>query len=401
MTIRNRVRRIYERRPYPAADFRDARWMLAPLEWIAAVGGRSLSGAGRVLVAGCGAGNEAFAIAQKIPTAEVVAVDFSPRSIAAAERLQKRIDGGNRIRFELADLESDRLKTITGGSFDMISCHGMLSYAPDPSAILRNLKRCLAPGGLVVLGVNGAAHPSPRFRRAMAELDIDPEEFSESRRLRDALGMLDSLSRYPVLALRDQTQEYLASDLFGPLNRALPLSEWCDYASRAGLHLRASYDTFFALRSILNKGQQALLLPRSRAAVSLLVDIIRPASFHHLVLSPDASEEPPWKRQQSLVRWRPVRTPLFEFRWPGRGRSRRTLRDLSLESVATNTRVDLRVPFWEVEVLRECDGSRTLGEILQSCKLDVQPKELREQLYVLYQLGAINLLPPGSGRSAG
>ena len=73
MKIENRVRRIYERHPYPPLKLRAAaKWTLPAPDWIAAMTGTAEPLAPkRVLVAGCGVGTEAFAATAKFPEAEV------------------------------------------------------------------------------------------------------------------------------------------------------------------------------------------------------------------------------------------------------------------------------------------------------------------------------------------
>src|SRR5260221_14699576 len=93
--VASKVRRLYEKRPYPGAEedaLTEAKWRLAPMEWLTALWkpGREAAAAKRILVAGCGTGREAFAMRRKWPKAEIVAVDFSLRSIAVARELQKR-----------------------------------------------------------------------------------------------------------------------------------------------------------------------------------------------------------------------------------------------------------------------------------------------------------------------
>jgi hypothetical protein len=55
------------------------------------------------------------------------------------------------------------------------------------------------------------------------------------------------------------------------------------------------------------------------------------------------------------------------------------------------------MPEWELELLRRGDGRRTVGSVLAKIPLRVPHADLRRQLYLLYQLGIINLLPPGPG----
>ena len=93
MTITEQTRRNYEERPYPATSRRvvTARFNhLPPLRWVVAVGRPGEPPLCWVLVAGCGAGAEAFELRRALPDAEITAVDFSPRSIAIARRQQRR-----------------------------------------------------------------------------------------------------------------------------------------------------------------------------------------------------------------------------------------------------------------------------------------------------------------------
>src|SRR4029077_2714590 len=248
MRIGNRIRGIYERRPYPPPSLRGAgaSWKLLPTEWIDAISERTTAYApARILVAGCGVGAEPFAFARQFPASEVVAVDFSPRSIAIANRLRRTAKGGERVRFEVADITSRALVKIAGDPFDLVSCHGVLSYVPEPVAVLRNFVRCLTPGGILILGVNGASHPTVRWRPVLSKFGIDADEFRESGRVREVLRVCDSLSGYPRISLAERDAGYLAGDLFGPLNRALPLAEWNRFCRRAGLHLLGSYHANF------------------------------------------------------------------------------------------------------------------------------------------------------------
>lgn len=397
MKIGTRVRKIYERHPYPPPSLREERavWPLPAMEWINALWERKPENTpARILVAGCGVGTEAFAIAQRFPEADVVGVDFSPRSIATAKRLRRRTKGGERVSFEVADLADSGLTRITGDHFDLISCHGVLSYIPETVPVLRNLARCLTPAGILILGVNGASHPSARWRPLLAGFGIDTDEFREGTRVRDVIRVCESLTAYPPIPMAHRDAGYLAGDLFGPLNRALPLAEWTAFCREVGLHLRGSYHAYFAIRTLLNHDLHSLLMPRSRAEVGELVDEVQPTSFHQLVLSRRRPAAIPWSDGREMLRRRPFLTSLHSIRWPRRGGSWHTLRDLTLESPATHTLVTLRIPQWEVEILRESDGERSLGEILRGVTPRVPAKPLSEAMYLLYQLGVVNLLQP-------
>jgi hypothetical protein len=65
-----------------------------------------------------------------------------------------------------------------------------------------------------------------------------------------------------------------------------------------------------------------------------------------------------------------------------------------------NTRLDWRMPEWEVEIVRQSDGRNTLGAILHEISAAVPPHLLRQQLYVLDQLLVITLMPQPTSAAA-
>jgi ubiquinone/menaquinone biosynthesis C-methylase UbiE len=148
MNTARAVRRIYEERPYPNLHDSAAakpQWLLPPLPWINAVWLASHP-LRRILVAGCGTGMETFALRRRFPDAEIVGVDFSPRSIRTAKKLQKKKRQLENIRFVVCDLSSSQFGKVAGNSFDFVSCHGVLSYIPRPERVLRNFARSLTAG---------------------------------------------------------------------------------------------------------------------------------------------------------------------------------------------------------------------------------------------------------------
>src|SRR5215471_14291632 len=111
----DKVRKIYERHPYPnvPAEWKSDRWTLASMDWIKVVWKREQN-PGRILVAGCGTGAEAFLLSRRFPNAEIVAVDFSPRSIRMARDSQKRARKKTRISFLVADLQGPQFRHLVG-----------------------------------------------------------------------------------------------------------------------------------------------------------------------------------------------------------------------------------------------------------------------------------------------
>jgi len=395
MNVSGRVREIYEERPYPASmGVSSARrwWLLAPMEWIQSVWQPQQRSPRRILVAGCGTGLEALALRRRFPDAEIVAVDFSPRSIAAARR-SKRSRSSRPIRFVLADLASRQFPSLVEGGFDLITCHGVLSYVSQPERALRNLARCLEQDGALYLGVNGAGHFSLGARQFLSGVGFDTARFHGGRELRRILRLHDAIIEEPANDLARRKPGYLASDLFGPLIHNLPLKDWIGICRQAGLHLLGCYGKLRPLRPVLNSNLHLLLMPRSRAEVCELVDMLVPAGFHRLLLSRRRPAEPPWDDPETLLDWRPVITEIYQHRWPRRRGSWRALRSVKLKSPSTNTLMELCAPEWVLEVLRQSDGKRSFREILDGISTPVPSVSLSQRVYQFYQAMLINLLP--------
>ncbi len=398
MNVGERVRRIYEKRPYPRVGGENplrARWRLAPLDWIRAVWQPEQGLPRRILVAGCGTGAEAFSLARRFPDAHIVGVDFSPRSIAIARTVQKRDSRARQIRFVVGDLASSRFGRSAGDGFDFVSCHGVLSYLPRPDRALEHLARCLTPDGALFLGVNGARHYSVGWRRALPAFGFDIALFREGVRLRKVLTLFDAIAGHQGDEIARRGAELLSGDLFGPLNRGLALADWTHLGRRAGLHLLGSYSAHQLLRPIVNGGWWGLMMPRSRTEVYEIVEWINPTSFHRLVFSPRKPADPPWDSSEELLRWQPVRTALYSRRLPT-PRGSPALRRLELKSRSTKTLLNVQMSGEEVEILRHSDGARRLHDILEPLSPSVRRSLLRcrETLYLLYMLAVINLRAP-------
>lgn len=100
----------------------------------------------RVLEPGCGTGRLTELLAEKIgPHGEVVAMDISPRMVAAARR---RLLGAANVDLRLGAVESaaDPL-----GRFDLVLCHQVFPHFADRAAALRTLARILKLDGRLVI----------------------------------------------------------------------------------------------------------------------------------------------------------------------------------------------------------------------------------------------------------
>ena len=393
------LRTTYENYPYPAADetaLSRKRWNIAPMEWIRALWkpGDPRFAPPRILVAGCGTGSEAFALRRKFPRARIVAFDLSPRSIAIAKNLQKRVRAMRNIRFFVADLADRNLAQTTGGNFDFISCHGVLSYVPAPRPVLANLARCLKADGALYLGVNGTEHFSVRGRKFLPAMGLDIRRLPNLSSLRPVLQLWDAINDgTDSIRMAKFSPGYLAGDLFGRVMHNLPLTDWLKLARPAGLHFQGSYSCWRTLRLAMGKEFRRILFPRSRSEVCRLLELIAPATFHRLLFMRQAEGNPNWQNPDDLRESYPLATRLYSIRLPERGSARRPMRRVVCKSAALNTRLDCKMPEWEIETLRQSDGRHRLGDILAQSPFPVPERQLREQMYILHQLLVLTVRP--------
>lgn len=127
---------------------------------------------------------------QSLPLArlghEVTVLDPSPAMLARAQQRIGAEPESVRRRVRLVEGPGERADVLTGGRrFDVVLCHGVLMYLPDPAPMLAALCRCVAPGGVLsLMALNGRT------------LAIRP---ALERRWSDALAAFDAASEIGVL----------------------------------------------------------------------------------------------------------------------------------------------------------------------------------------------------------
>jgi ubiquinone/menaquinone biosynthesis C-methylase UbiE len=101
----------------------------------------------RVAEMGCGVGAMACHLARTVgPAGEVVALDVSAEQLRLAEAALKAAGLGN-VRFVEASATATGLP---GGGFDLVYCRHVLSHVRDRSAAIREFRRLLNSGGVLV-----------------------------------------------------------------------------------------------------------------------------------------------------------------------------------------------------------------------------------------------------------
>ena len=137
----------------------------------------------RILIAGCGTGEEVVRFAVSNPGSEIVAIDLSRRSLAYAVRMARRF-GVDNVRFLQGDiLEADKLD----GRFHVISSVGVLHHLANPIAGWRLLADKLSPSGLmrIALYSESARRPLTAARDEIERRGLKPttEDIREFRTL--------------------------------------------------------------------------------------------------------------------------------------------------------------------------------------------------------------------------
>jgi ubiquinone/menaquinone biosynthesis C-methylase UbiE len=128
-----------------AADFYDS----SPLSFWNYFGRRTIEGlalpvGSHVLDVCCGAGASALPAAEAVgPTGKVIGVDLSEKllQLAAAKASQRRLTN---IDFEVGDMLALRFAT---NRFDAVLCVFGIFFVPEMHAAVRELWRCVRPGG--------------------------------------------------------------------------------------------------------------------------------------------------------------------------------------------------------------------------------------------------------------
>ncbi|MFF3762511.1 class I SAM-dependent methyltransferase [Streptomyces sp. NPDC001922] len=109
----------------------------------------------RVLDVGLGQGTQALRLARA--GHKITGLESDPRMLSTVRTALAAEPEGIRERVRL--IEGDGRETgvhFLPGSFDVVLCHGVLMYLPEPDPFLAGLARVLAPGGLLSLLVRNA-----------------------------------------------------------------------------------------------------------------------------------------------------------------------------------------------------------------------------------------------------
>jgi 2-polyprenyl-3-methyl-5-hydroxy-6-metoxy-1,4-benzoquinol methylase len=127
----------------------------------------------RILVAGCGTGQNAIATALRFSGASVLAVDLSLASLGYAQRKTNEL-GLKNIEYRQADLLA---LGALNERFDLIECSGVLHHLEEPVQGWRILAGLRKPGAPMRVGLYSAAgrRPLVRARELIAARGFQPD----------------------------------------------------------------------------------------------------------------------------------------------------------------------------------------------------------------------------------
>ena len=178
----------------------------------------------RVLDADCGSGIVTRHLARTYPGCEVIGCDASELRVQQAKSLSA---GAPRLRFDYADL--GRLE-YPDGHFDLIICRYVFQHLPAATraAALAGFRRCLAPGGkLVVIDFDGPlynVHPRSPWLRGFSDSPMVPVS-----RYND----IDRQSLGPDLEILIDNAEIGVCMLDDPKHRAVHMLNHLEYDNRS------------------------------------------------------------------------------------------------------------------------------------------------------------------------
>jgi ubiquinone/menaquinone biosynthesis C-methylase UbiE len=142
----------------------------------------------RVLDVACGTGIVARVAAPRVaPSGKVVGFDLNEGMLAVARACSA--EEGTSIAWKQGDATA---LPFADGEFDVVLCQQGLQFVPDKARALAEMRRVVAPGGVIALGVFGAVN---RFDGALAEAlaEYVDDKVAKLSLARFALGDLGTL----------------------------------------------------------------------------------------------------------------------------------------------------------------------------------------------------------------
>jgi len=147
----------------------------------------------RILDIGCGTGYFTRLLRGKFKGAEIVAVDLSEAMVQTTRKAHgRRLPWHGHHHHIIGDAAELPFKAE---QFDLVCSNLTMQWLPDPQAMLQEMRRVLAPGGLMLFSTFG--------RRTLGELrqslaSIEPERAGHVLPFPDVMSLGDALMKLPI-----------------------------------------------------------------------------------------------------------------------------------------------------------------------------------------------------------
>jgi len=380
---------LYDEFPYPH-DVAEARQKGIPLleHWINGVLGFErpvLHSESKILVAGCGSGEEVQVLAQYYPSAKILGVDFSPRSIELATKARTHLQN---VSYEVGDLTNNSWNK-ENIEFDFILCHAVADYVTDPKALMSNLSACLKSHGAVYMSVNTPYHPAGRIRKALTDLGFPADYYEDTKQQRALFKSVVKLMgpEVGIQNLSNASKSYLDIDIFAPIAHHLPLNQWEELAQNVGLQMNANLESMFGLLHLTDEEVHPLL-KLSRPALSRWMVQVRKPPGVHVLFTKESPSEPNFDDLATFWEWKP-RLASCVSGLPELGNDPRQKMHLTLKFPDLPDFIVYSNAF-DLEVLRRCNGSKSLSEIIAQIPAEGDLEGLRACLFRTYHYGLLS-----------
>jgi 2-polyprenyl-3-methyl-5-hydroxy-6-metoxy-1,4-benzoquinol methylase len=374
-SIQHRVRDQYERYPYPpvAPPGQQTLAAFALMDYVQHVfwpARRELRGL-RVLDAGCGTGNVAVAIAHRYPEVQVVGIDLSDASLAAARGQAERLGVGDNLTLRRLAIED---VGALGERFDYVVASGVLHHLADPEAGLRALADVLTPtGGLGLMlyatyGRQGVYMVQDLLRRLGGAQTL-PEQVALTRKLLDGWRPDHPFQPRAWSDLRWSGDAGLVDLLLHVQDRSYTVPKVQAFLAGADLRLEQFYDpvAYNPVTYVTDPDVARALAALPAAEQSAAAELLHGAMRKHTLFATRASYEPVRVQPEGLavLALHPKRSPLFDWQRPEmRGKKhgkhvvvRQYAFDVPVRGVELNA--------WQARVVERCDGQPTAFEIFE------------------------------------
>lgn len=103
---------------------------------------------GKILDVGCGFGGTLLTLAENLPDAQCVGIDMSDPLLELAQQAAEAQGLEQRVVFEKADGQEI---PYPDDSFDVVISTNVVHHVADPLAMLNEIERVLAPGGMLYI----------------------------------------------------------------------------------------------------------------------------------------------------------------------------------------------------------------------------------------------------------